>query len=294
MHAALPDPDAYLANPHKRIALFGMSGVGKTRVSKLLRDSGEWFHYSVDYRIGTRYLGERIVDSFKREAMKNPFLAALLRSDSISIRSNLSFHNLSPLSTYLGKPGDPARGGIPFDQYVERQREHRDAEMAAMGDCPHFIRRAEALYGYPHFVCDTSGSICEIVDPEDPEDPVLKTLTSVALPILLRGTEQHREQLARRFDAAPKPMYYNEDFLRAKWGEYLAAKGCAPDQVDPDAFIRWGYRELLSHRAPLYDAIARHWGVSLPADDVAMVASPDEFNALVAAALEQKIARANA
>ncbi len=294
MHAALPDPDAYLSAPAKRIALFGMSGVGKTRISKLLRDSGDWFHYSVDYRIGTRYLGERIVDNFKSEAMKNPFLADLLRSDSVYIGSNLSFHNLAPLSTYLGKPGDPDKGGIPFDEYVQRQREHREAEIASVADSAHFMKRAETLYGYPNFVCDTSGSICEIVDPEDRNDPVLKGLCQVALPVLLRGTEEHREQLARRFDAAPKPMYYNEKFLRKKWGQYLDAEGCAPDAVDPDTFIRWGYRKLLSHRAPLYDAIAGNWGVSLDANDAALVASAEEFDELVARALTEKRMRAQA
>ena len=30
-----------------------------------------------DYRIGTRYMGEFIEDSFKREAMGNPFLRDL-------------------------------------------------------------------------------------------------------------------------------------------------------------------------------------------------------------------------
>ena len=89
-----------------------MSGLGKTRTAAMLRADGGWFHYSVDYRIGTRYMGEHIVDNFKREAMRNPFLRELLRSDSIYIASNISFDNLSPLSTYLGKPGDPEKGGI--------------------------------------------------------------------------------------------------------------------------------------------------------------------------------------
>ncbi|HAL75622.1 MAG TPA: ATPase, partial [Rhodobacteraceae bacterium] len=39
--------------PHKRVVLFGMSGLGKTYMSNILRDTGAWFHYSVDYRIGT-------------------------------------------------------------------------------------------------------------------------------------------------------------------------------------------------------------------------------------------------
>ena len=111
-------PEDWQRAPHKRVALFGMSGLGKTRIAAMLREEADWFHYSVDFRIGTRYMGEHIVDNFKREAMRNPFLRQLLRSDSIYIASNITFHNLDPLSTYLGKPGDPAKGGIPFDDYL--------------------------------------------------------------------------------------------------------------------------------------------------------------------------------
>ena len=110
----------WLAAPRKRVLLFGMSGLGKTHVSNLLRDEGAWFHYSVDYRIGTRYMGEHIADNFKREAMKVPILRDLLMTDSVHITSNITFNNLAPLSTYLGKPGDPARGGLPFAEYMKR------------------------------------------------------------------------------------------------------------------------------------------------------------------------------
>ncbi|MDP3861346.1 MAG: ATPase, partial [Phaeovulum sp.] len=49
--------------PHKKVLLFGMSGLGKTHVASMLRGTGQWFHYSVDYRIGTRYMGEHIADN---------------------------------------------------------------------------------------------------------------------------------------------------------------------------------------------------------------------------------------
>ena len=49
----------------KHVLVFGMSGLGKTHLSQMLRDSGNWFHYSIDYRIGTRYMGEYIIDNAK-------------------------------------------------------------------------------------------------------------------------------------------------------------------------------------------------------------------------------------
>ena len=58
-------------------AFAGMSGVGKTYLSGLLRNS-QRFHYSGDYRIGTRYLDEPIMDMIKQQAMQVPFLKELL------------------------------------------------------------------------------------------------------------------------------------------------------------------------------------------------------------------------
>ncbi len=273
----------------KRIMLFGMSGLGKTHISNLLRASGDWFHYSVDYRIGTRYMGEHIADNFKREAMKVPLLRELLMSDSVCIQSNITFDNLAPLSTYLGKPGDPDKGGLPWEEYLHRQELHRAAETAAMLDTPHFIARAKALYGYDKFICDTSGSICEIVDPEDPNDPVLSSLSDNVLMIWLEGSEAHTQSLIERFDAAPKPMCYQPAFLESAWADYLSETGDAPDKVDPDAFVRWTYARALAHRQPRYRAIAENWGLTIPANDMAGVRSEADLSAVVADAL-----RANA
>ncbi len=270
---------------HKRVALFGMSGMGKTHISAMLRDEADWFHYSVDFRIGTRYMGEHIVDNFKREAMRNPFLRELLRSDSIYIASNITFHNLAPLSTYLGKPGDPGRGGIAFDEYLARQRQHRAAEIAATRDALEFISKAETLYGYRHFIADTSGSLCEVVDPLDNADPILSEFASALLPVWIRGTPDHVEALAARFDRTPKPMYYPEEFLIGLWDEFRADRGLAPRDVDPDAFIRYAFRRLIEHRLPRYQAMADRWGVTVEADEVAAVRDPMDFDDLIAAAL---------
>lgn len=275
----------------KRVMLFGMSGLGKTHLASLLRNAGNWFHYSVDYRIGTRYMGELIADNAKAEAMKVPFLAELLRTDSIYIGSNITFDNLAPLSTYLGKPGDPARGGLAFAEYRRRQDQHRAAEIGALTDAPYFIDRARALYGYPNFVCDTGGSICEVVDPFDPADPVLTALSTVMLPVWIEGTDAHRQDLIRRFDKAPKPMYYGPDFLIAYWKEYLSENRVEEGDVDPDNFVRWTYARALAHRKPLYAGLAR-WGVTVKADQVAKVTDAASFDDLIANAIDRAGGRA--
>jgi len=270
---------------HKRVLFYGMSGLGKTHLANMLRDAGGWFHYSIDYRIGTRYMGELIADNAKAHAMQVPFLRDLLLTDSIYIGSNITFDNLAPVSTYLGKPGDPAKGGLPIAEYTRRQEQFRTAEIAALRDTGHFISRAQALYGYPHFICDTGGSICEWVDGDDPADPLLTELSRDCLLVYLQGSDAHTEALVRRFDRAPKPMAYQPAFLAAAWEDYTQSHGVAPTDVDPDAFIRWTYARALAHREPRYEAM-RKWGITLPASDVAEVRDAGDFDDLVARALD--------
>ncbi|KPA22681.1 hypothetical protein shim_09680 [Shimia sp. SK013] len=275
----------------KKVLLFGMSGLGKTHISNTLRDNGDWFHYSIDYRIGTRYMGEHIADNAKREAMKVPFLRELLMSDSIYIGSNITFNNLAPLSTYLGKPGNPDLGGLPFDEYLLRQDQHRAAEIAALMDTKPFIDRAHDLYGYDHFICDTGGSICEVVDPSDANDPVMTSLAENTLMVWIKGSDAHTEELIRRFDRAPKPMCYQPEFLISAWQEYLAETGTSEAKVDPDAFVRWTYARALAHRQPRYAAMSK-WGITVSAEQVSEVASSADFVDLIADRLEAQPATA--
>ncbi|MCA0921769.1 ATPase [Pseudooceanicola nanhaiensis] len=281
------DGQDWLKAERKKVVLFGMSGLGKTHVSNLLRGDGDWFHYSVDYRIGTRYMGEHIADNAKKHAMQVPFLRHLLMTDSIYIGSNITFNNLTPLSTYLGKPGDPDKGGLTFAEYMRRQEQHMEAEVAALLDTAHFSERALRLYGYPHFVCDSGGSICEVVDPADPEDPVLKALESEALLIWLKGSEAHTEELIRRFDRAPKPMYYQTRFLTEGWAAYQEETGQGPEEIDPDAFVRWSYGRALAHRQPRYAAMAER-GVTVTAEEVSQIRTAADFETLVARALDRR------
>ena len=266
---------------NKRVSLLGMSGLGKTKLSNMLQSTFSWFHYSVDYRIGTRYLDEHIVDNFKQEAMKNVFLRDLLISDSIYISSNLNFNNLSPLSTYLGKPGSEDLGGIDFNLYKKRQKQHREAEILSVMDTNKFIEKSNNIYAYQNFVCDTSGSICEVVNPEDPNDPLLTHLYKNTLIILIKGDKKHKDQLIKRFKANPKPIYYNENFLNEKWSNFKNINNVDNKNVDPDKFILYCFEDLLDHRIPIYDSIAKNWGITINADDISKVKNEKDFINLV-------------
>lgn len=274
--------------PAKAVTIFGMSGVGKTTLARLLQES-RWFQYSVDYRIGTRYMGEHIVDNFKREAMRVPFLRDLLLSDSIYICSNITFDNLSPLSTYLGKPGNPAKGGISFSEYKRRQAQHRDAEIHALLDVPEFITRSREIYQYTHFVCDSGGSLCEVTDPAKPNDPVLKCLADNTLLLYIEGSPQHTQMLIERFRKQPKPMYYQPEFLEAKWIEYKGINRIAnDDDVDPDGFAVWGFEQLLHHRIPLYETIAGDYGYKIHMSDIPAVKSEADFIGLLSRTIDRQ------
>jgi len=271
----------FLAWPHKAITLLGMSGVGKTTLAYKL-PSSKWFHYSGDYRIGTKYLAEPILDNIKRQAMQVDFLRDLLRNDSIYIASNITFHNLQPVSTFLGKIGRTDLGGLPVAEFKRRQRLHRDAEINAMRDVAEFIVKAQQIYGYDHFINDAGGSLAELDDAETE-----KTLAENTLILYLKADDDMERELVRRAVSDPKPLYYNEKFLDQKLAEYVAeAELESPDKVVPDEFVRWIFPSLVAHRRPKYEALAKRHGYTLNARLAGGITNERDFLDLVSHALD--------
>lgn len=266
----------------RAITLLGMSGVGKTRLARTLRTE-DWFHYSADYRIGTRYLDEEILDDVKRQAMQNPLLRDLLRSDSIHIANNLTVDNLKPLSTFLGKVGDPEKGGIGLREFRRRQELHRRAEIAAMQDVPEFIRKSREIYGYSHFINDAGGSLCELGD-----DSVFELLAQHTVILYIRATEKDAAALTERAEKHPKPMYYPDALFERLLADYRQQQGIDyVATIDPDDFVRWAFPRLFEARIPRYEEIAARYGYTLTTDEVAAVSSERDFVELVETAIDR-------
>ncbi len=286
---------------HHAITLLGMSGVGKTILSKQLRKTANWYHYSADYRIGTRYLAEDIVDNikFKIMQMKDPFVARLLRSDSIYIHHNISVDNLDPVSTFLGMYGDQNHGGLDKKTFLVRQNLYRDAEIRSMEEVGRFINKSWDIYRCKKFVNDASGSLCEVCDPWDDTDSVLSALQQQSLILYIRSDERSEDELKQRAKTDPKPLFYHPSFIEP----VLADRPENGGGVDPLDFARPLFPELLAFRKPRYAAIAERAGFTIDVGDLFMSQSPAHsvpssnqflqniFNAITAEVARTKTAR---
>jgi hypothetical protein len=278
--------EEFRAWQQKSVTLLGLSGVGKTHLSMLLRHH-HWFHYSGDYRIGTRYLDEPIMDLIKQQAMQAPFLRDLLRRDWIYIRNNIKVDDLGPVLSFVGKLGNPELGGVPLEEFSRRQALYRESEIAAMHDVPKFIRKAQEIYGYTNFVNDVGGSLCELDDPG-----VIDLLVRNTLILYIRVTEKSEEDaLITRAQTNPKPLYYRPEFLAEQLRHYLELRGLEyAAQVEPDDFCSWVFPRLFHSRLPRYQAIAEPHGYTVTSHEVAAVRDEQDFLELLENAITRTAA----
>jgi hypothetical protein len=276
--------EEFRAWKNKNITLLGMSGVGKTYLASMLREQ-QWFHYSGDYRIGTRYLDEAILDLVKQLAMQTPLLRDLLQRDWIYIRNNIRINDLGPVLSYVGKLGNPEAGGVPLDDFQYRQAKYREAEISAMYDVPEFIDKSHRIYGYSNFVNDVGGSLCELDAPE-----VIDLLAQHSLILYIQTTNEAEEvELIRRAQSSPKPLYYRPDFLLEHLDIYLRENKLEyAAEMDPDDFTRWIFPLLFRSRIPRYEAIAEPNGYTVTSQEVAQVRDESDFLALLEQAISRK------
>ena len=258
-----------------------MSGVGKTHLAKLLGAEDGWYHYCGDYRIGAAYLNDAILDNIKRRIKQDGWLASLLDNNSISVQNHITFNNLSSVSAFLGRVGNPEQGGLPIDEFIRRQDLHKKAETLAMFDVVKFIEKS-ALQGFNHFINDAGGSLCELDDAK-----VYKMLAQHSIILYIKANKANQPALIERAQIHPKPLYYQPDFLTKQLAIYLAENALSyVAQIEPDAFVRWVFPRLLTYRKPKYQAIAEQYGYTIDSQDLYQCKTAAEVFELIEEALD--------
>jgi hypothetical protein len=158
------------------------------------------------------------------------------------------------------------------------------AEIAAMSDVPAFIDKAHTIYGYQHFVNDAGGSVCELE-----QSCVIETLAAHTLILYIRATERDEQELIRRAEEDPKPLYYRESFLDAQLAQYMQETQIPYIAlIDPDEFVRWMFPRLFYSRIPRYQAIAESYGYTITTDELAEVVNETQFLNLIAQAIDRQ------
>jgi shikimate kinase len=265
---------------NKCITLLGMSGVGKTRLAKLIGEEGDWFHFSGDYRIGATHLKDDIIANIANKMKTDSWLKKLLDNQSISVNSQVTFDNLEPISAFLGKVGNPEEGGLPIDEFIRRQNLFFEAEKKTMYEVPEFINRSQSE-GFSHFINDAGGSLCELEDPK-----LYKTLSENSLIVYIQTNKENERILIERAKTRPKPMYYNSRFFENSINTYLSENSLDyAAQVSPDDFVSWVFPRLIEDRLKKYAAIANKYGCTIQSDDLHNCDSSNDVINLISNAL---------
>lgn len=269
------DSKEFVSDNAKSILVFGMSGVGKSHVSRMLCKDKRWKSHSID---------QRICEILDRHLLYNKDLI-----EQREVLAAIKTGDLKFLTRFLGKPGSLQLGGLNFNDYVARQNIHAAAEKLALVEAPHIYDKArKGSEGGINFICDTGGSICEVLDPVA-DHRLLTAISRRMLFVYIRAEKDYDEQLMQRFKDDPKPMYYGESFLNELWSTYKKQQRISDDnEVDPNQFSVWGFRQLLDHRRPLYEAIAERYGIEVIASDISSVRDQQDFIGIVGKGIDQR------
>lgn len=238
----------FLKNPRKSLTFLGMSGVGKTYLSGKLEGWG-WARYSCDYEIGHTYLREQLAGQ------------------------KLSPDDIGALSGFIGKLGNPAKGGLSLDEFKNRQKYYYDAECSAVRGVADVVGSAGA-----HFVHDSTGSLCEIMDEE-----LLEQLGRMTLFVYIKATPEEEKLVLERAQKYPKPLFFPPAHLEGWVQAYMSEnRHTNVDEIEPDAFSRWVFPKLFTSRLPKYQRLADLYGITVESSDFQNVQNEQAFIDIIA------------
>ncbi len=236
------------------ISLVGMSGIGKTTFA-MSQNPSEYFHYSVDYIIGQYLLKNDILCDISSQITKNELISQLIKKNNINLNANIKIKDLSLVSSFLSKFGSIKLGGLQKDEFLRRQNLYAEAEKVAT---LHLYKIANKIFslGYKYIINDLTGSICEIINFDDPNDEILHFLKKTTIKYF-STTQEYIQELINRSQKSPKPLLYNKNFFLTALENFKKHNKIEyENQIDPDQFCRYIFPILITNREKKYTNIA--------------------------------------
>lgn len=242
--------EKFLAQPKKAITFIGMSGLGKTHTACMLARQG-WEHYSCDEVIGRDFLADDLDAPVTKE-------------------------DLSPLSRFIGKLGDPAKGGLSLVEFKKRQKMYYDAECESLRRVAREIALSDV-----DFVNDSTGSLCEITD-----EALIEHVGRETLFIYIRANAEDESAILQRAIEYPKPLFFPASEFDFWLDEYMKDQHLKnTNEMDPDEFARWVFPVLFQARLPKYRRLAEKYGITIASQDIRGIDNEQDFLDLVTRSL---------
>ena len=117
----------------------------------------------------------------------------------------------------------------------------------------------------------------------------LKVLADHTLILYIKANEKDEQELIKRAEDDPKPLYYREAVLDEQLEIYLREKGHGfVAEIDPDDFVRWMFPRLFYSRIPRYQAIVDQYGYTLSTEELKEVRDEASFLRVVERVLERQ------
>ena len=118
------------------------------------------------------------------------------------------------------------------------------------------------IWSFAFLRMGTVGIVAQLFGKSDYRE-IAKTLSRNFLIICLEAPDSIYQVLIDRFLDRPKPMYYEENFLRSLWQTFKIGSTGTEDKINPDDFMIFGFKALIERRKAIYDMIAKNWGIRL-------------------------------
>ena len=253
----------HLTGKKKVFALVGMSGCGKTFLSQSFANKG-FFHYSVDWEIANILRPQILQSVLEKIKNQSPFFKDLHEKFAIKTELSLTFDDLSAITSFVIPLND--KNKVKYKDLITNQNLYKEAELQATEKFFSTSQNAMKFYQMQGAICDSTGSIFEIMEKNHEMIEKFKENGHV---VYIKTTKKHQQTLIERSKNAIKPILYNQGFLNKNLREYYDVNNINDNFEIDGEFFPWVFPNLLEYRQKCYEKLVLQTnGITIDAENI--------------------------